>query len=149
MAEPGSDEQGNGAGSDIGMPAPAKPRRSRPKTARAAKAIAKAEALSAAGAEALTELDRLRRSVDQLVHGLQAMVETQATHTEMIRRLLAAATAPSDPEHHVARQLEQVVDLLVSQGAQMRTIGSTLKVLPAEVGSAVARQVTAALALVR
>ena len=149
MAGAGTSGSGDSAGSDTGTPPLVKPRRSRPKTARAAKAIAKAEALSAAGAEALTELDRLRRSVDQLVHGLQAMVETQATHTEMIRRLLVAATAPSDPEHHVARQLEQVVGLLVSQGVQMRTIGTTLKTLPADVGSAVAREFTTTLASVR
>jgi len=51
---------------------PAKQRRPRSKVASAGKAMAKAEALSAAGAQAMAELAVLQRSVGQLVQGLTA-----------------------------------------------------------------------------
>lgn len=96
-----------------------------------------------------TELEALRRSVDQLTQGLLAMVETQATQTEMIRQLLEAATAPIDPEQQTARVLEQTVALLTSHGTQLRTIAVALEDLPAEVGASVAREVSRAMALVK
>ncbi|MGI3781340.1 MAG: hypothetical protein ACRYHQ_19500 [Janthinobacterium lividum] len=125
--------------------APAKPRRPRPKPARKARSIATAEALSVGGTEATAELHGLRRSVDQLVQGLGAMLEIQATHTEMVRQLLAAATVPVEPEHRVALQLDRVVNLLDIQGSRLSDIGAALRGLPAEVGAAVAGEVVSAL----
>ena len=131
------------------VPAAPKVRRARRKTAKAGKALRGAEDLGAAGAGALAELDRLRRAVDQLSQGLGAMVEAQATHTEILNRLLQAATAPTDPEHALARLLEQLVAQLDRQGGQLWEIGAGLARLPAEVGTAVAREVSGALAQVR
>ncbi len=41
-----------------------------------------------------TELADLRTAVDRLTQGLTLMLETQATHTEMLRAVLQAATEP-------------------------------------------------------
>ena len=38
------------------------------------------------------ELARLRDTVETLTQGLRMMVETQATHTEMLRAIMEAAT---------------------------------------------------------
>jgi hypothetical protein len=135
---------GNDVASGDGV-VPAKPRRPHLKRARAAKAIATTEALSAGGAEAMAELNKVQRSIDQLAQGLQAMIAVQGTHTEMVLRLLAAVTVPAEPEHQVAQWLEQVVGLLNTQGSKLEAISSTLRKLPAEVGSAVAREVASAL----
>ncbi|MGI4943959.1 MAG: hypothetical protein ACRYHQ_25945 [Janthinobacterium lividum] len=124
-----------------------KSRRTRLKAARKAKLIATAEALSAGGTEAMAELNGLRRSVDQLVQGLGAMLEIQATHTEMVCQLLAAATLPDkpEPENRLGKQLDRIMLLLAGQGSKLAEIGATLRNLPTEVGSAVSREVASAL----
>ena len=132
-----------------GEAAPAKPRKPRRKGTPAAKTMAQAEALSAAGAAALAELAGLQRLVGQLVQGLTAMQDAQSTHTEMLRALLTAVATPAEPEHEVARLLEQVVGVLGNQSGQLRVIGAALTRLPAEVGAVVAREIGAAMAQVR
>ena len=116
---------------------------------KAAKAMAKAEALSTAGADALAELSTLQRLVGQLVQGLTAMQDTQATHTEMLARLLAAATAPTEPEGNVTVLLQAVVSRLTEQGALLRSLDKTMAKLPEDVGTAVGSQMANALAAVR
>jgi len=95
------------------------------------------------------ELAALRRSVDRLEQGLTQLAEATATHTEMLRALLAAATAPTAPEEDLAKVLAQVVARLGEQSGLLRAIGAAMTRLPEDVGGAVGRQVAAALSDVR
>jgi hypothetical protein len=96
-----------------------------------------------------SELAVLRRSVDRLEQGLTQLAEATATHTELLRALLAATTAPTKPEHELAEVLAQVVARLGEQSGLLRAIGATMTRLPEDVGGAVGRQVAAALSDLR
>lgn len=137
-----------GAAAEGDAPA-AKPRQPRRKGASAGKAMAKAEALSVAGAAALVELAGLQRQVGQLVQGLTAMQDVQAVHTDMLRALLTAATAPTDPESPVADVLQQISMQLTDHSLQFREFRSALTRLPGDVALAVGTQMAAALDAVR
>ena len=126
-----------------------KVRYARRRAARPTTGLREAVEPGAAGGVVLAELDRLRHSMDQLAQGLGAMVETQATHTELLDRLLQAATEPTRPEQALARILEQLVVQLDRQGSHLQHIGAGLARLPDDVGTAVAREVSGAIARVR
>ena len=98
---------------------------------------------------AAAELAALRRSVERLEQGLTQLADATATHTELLRALLAAATASTKPELDLAGTLSQVVVRLGEQSALLRAIGASMTALPEDVGSAVGRQVAAALADIR
>jgi hypothetical protein len=97
----------------------------------------------------VAELAALRRSVDRLEQGLTQLAEATATHTEMLRALLAATTASTEPELDLARTLSQVVARLGEQSSLLRAIGASMASLPEDVGGAVGRQVASALADIR
>ncbi|UZO94915.1 Hypothetical protein RMP42_05933 (plasmid) [Roseomonas mucosa] len=103
----------------------------------------------ATGSEVAAELARLRQSVDELTSGLQAMLETQATQTEMIRRLLQAATAPADGEVPLAQLLERVADQVGVQNLRVESLTTMLRLLPGEIAMGVGREFERALASVR
>lgn len=138
------------AGEAAGDPPPATRKRPRGKPKTAARAMARAAALGAvAGTEGLAELAALRRSVDQLVQGLNAMLQTQAVHTEQLRALLAAATAPVDPDSELLRALEYISIQIADQGARTAELQSTMTRLPDAVAAAIGAQLAAALDAVR
>lgn len=128
---------------------PAKRRRPRSKLTGAGRAIAKAEALGAAGAEALAELARLQRSVDHLAQGLGAMLDTQAAHEELLRAILTAATAPTDPERELSELLAQIALRLDEVRGETRAVRAGMDRLPGSIGAAMGEQLASALAAVR
>lgn len=145
----GAGEAGGALGEASAAPSTPKVRKARRKTDKAANALRRAEALSEAGAGALAELDALRRTVEQLTQGLRAIVETQATHTELLGQVLLAAAGPTDEDHRLHKALEQLTDQLFQQGDRLVLIRRELSLLPAAVGSAVAHEMASALAQVR
>ena len=60
------------------------------------------------------ELARLRESVETLTQGLRMMVETQGTHTEMLRAIMEAATEEAG-ESPLPGLLTQIVERLDEQ----------------------------------
>ena len=63
--------------------------------------------------ELRSEVAALRNSVDALAQGLHLMVETQETHTDLLQRILAAATEPSpsdSPLHDLLARLIAGID---------------------------------------
>ncbi len=111
--------------------------------------MAKAEALSAAGAEAMAELARLQRSVDQLVQGLGAMLDTQAAHQELLRAILKATTEPTDPERELSGLLVQIAIQLDEVRGETRAVRAGMDRLPEDIGAAMGGQLASALAAVR
>jgi hypothetical protein len=144
-----TDEAAVGA-SPAADPPPAKPRRPRAKPKTSARALARAEALSAAGGvDAFAELVQLRKAFEQLAQGLQAMLQTQLAHSEQLRALLAAATAPTGPEAGLMRALEYISNQIAEQGGRFADLESALNRLPETVAAAVGAQMAAGLAAVR
>ncbi len=94
------------------------------------------------------EIARLRRAVELLEQGLTQLLEATATHTEMLRALMAAATAPTQPEQ-LGVLLNAVVSRLGEQTVLLRTIGETMTRLPDDVGAAVGAQMASALTAVQ
>jgi hypothetical protein len=73
------------------------------------------QAEEAAVSDTITaELTRLRDTVETLTQGLRMMVETQATHTEMLRAILEAATEEAG-ESPLPGLLTQIVERLDEQ----------------------------------
>jgi ABC-type transporter Mla subunit MlaD len=97
-------------------------------------------------AEISERLAALTAEVAGLRQSLALMLETQATHTEMLRALLEAATAPEGPEDRLAAALAQIAATLRDQGRQLESVEGVLRQLPADVGRAVGQGVRAALA---
>jgi hypothetical protein len=60
------------------------------------------------------ELGRLRETVETLTQGLRMMVETQATHTEMLQAIMEAATEEPG-ESPLPGLLTQIVERLDEQ----------------------------------
>jgi hypothetical protein len=96
-----------------------------------------------------TEIAKLRHSIDALEQGLTQLLEATSTHTEMLRALLAAATAPTEPEQNLEFLLKAVVSRLAEQSAMLRSVGQTMTRLPEDVGAAVGAQMASALAAVK
>ena len=95
------------------------------------------------------ELAGLRQSVDQLTQGLTQLADTAGTHTAMLEHVLAAITAPTEPENDVAILLRAIVARLADQNVLLRTLDKTMTHLPEAVGAAMSDQLAAALAAVK
>ncbi len=95
------------------------------------------------------EIAKLRHTVELLEQGLTQLLEATSTHTEMLRSLMAAATAPTEPEQNLAVLLNAVVARLADQTVLLRSIGETMVRLPDDVGAAVGAQMASALAAVK
>jgi len=96
-------------------------------------------------AETASALAALTAEVAGLRQGLALMLETQATHTEMLRALLEAAATPGEPETALADTLAQIAGLLSRQSSGLEAIQSILLRLPEDVGRTVAAGVREAL----
>ena len=92
------------------------------------------------------ELAQLRLAIERLTQGLQMVVETQQTHTEMLRDLLTAAAAPEPKNSLLSEALAEVAAGLRDQMTSLNVVQRTLAQLPAEVGAAVTQSLQAALA---
>lgn len=96
-----------------------------------------------------SQMATLQHSMAQMQQGLVQLVETAATHTELLRAVLAATTAEAQPEDSLANLLEQIVGRLGEQAGLLRGIGSSMARLPADVGAEVGERMASALADVR
>ena len=97
----------------------------------------------------MAELAKLQRSMGQLVQGLSAMLDTQAAHEELLRAILKAATAPTDPERELSGLLEQIVLRLDEVRGETRAVRAGMDRLPGAIGAAMGEQLASALAAVR
>ncbi len=86
-------------------------------------------------------VEGLRTDVQALTQGLLQMVETQDTHSEMLRQILGAATQPPPAENPLETLLAQVVVRLGEQTAALEQIGDALGRLPSDMEKAVVRGV--------
>jgi hypothetical protein len=93
-----------------------------------------------------SELAELRTAVDRLTQGLQLMLETQGTQTEMLLKVLQAATQPASAERTLEETLAQIAAILRDHGGKLDALLSVMKSLPADVGTAVAASVRDGLA---
>ena len=100
--------------------------------------------------EAMTgQMAALQHSMAQMQQGMVQLIETAATHTELLRAVLAATTAETQPEESLANLLEQIVGHLGEQAGLLRGIGASMARLPADVGTQVGERMASALADVR
>lgn len=83
------------------------------------------------------ELAELRLAVQRLTQGLQLMQEAQATQTEMLRAVLEAAAAPTEPGTRPESTLEQIATTLGEQTILLGAVRASLEALPRDVGQAV------------
>ncbi len=97
-------------------------------------------------ADVAAELAALRLSVERLSQQVQEVLETQATHSEMLQRIEEAAAAPVAPEHALADTLAQIAAILGEQTHRLRAIEAVMAQLPADVGVAVGQAVRDGLA---
>jgi chemotaxis response regulator CheB len=100
--------------------------------------MADAAATAAALAALATEVAGLRQS-------LALMLETQATHTEMLRHLMEAAAAPDESETALSDTLAKIAGILSRQTGGLEAIQAVLLRMPQDVGESVAAGVREAL----
>jgi len=82
-------------------------------------------------------IDGLRRDVQALTQGLSLMLETQGTHTEMLAKLLEAATQPPPEENPLEDLLRHFIAALDRQTDAFGQLDLTIQALPAEMENAV------------
>jgi len=99
----------------------------------------------AAAADMATALAALRTEVAGLRQGLALMLETQATHTEMLRTLMEAAAAPGESETALSDTLAKIAAILTRQASGLDALQAVLLRLPEDVGQTVAQGVRQAL----
>jgi hypothetical protein len=87
-----------------------------------------------AGDRVEDQIAALRLAVDRLTQGLTLMLETQATHTEMLLQLLMAASGPSPEESPVAKALTHLAAAIGAQTLLLHEVSRGLERLPEEVG---------------
>ncbi len=88
--------------------------------------------------ELASELAALREAIERLEQGRRLMLETQGTHSEMLREILHAAAAPTESELPLTEMIGQLIAAMKGQHAELAAIGEVMRRLPADVGSAVA-----------
>jgi hypothetical protein len=97
------------------------------------------------GDKAEDKIDALCLAVGRLTQGLTLMLETQATHTEMLRQLLMAASGPMPEESPVADALTKLAATIAAQTLLLHEVNRSLGRLPDEVGREVVGGLRAAL----
>jgi hypothetical protein len=95
--------------------------------------------------DVMEEVAALRRAVERLEQGLRLMLETQATHTELLGKLMEAAAKPGAPEDALSDALAQIATALRQQTDSMGAIQASFAALPDQVADAVAEGVRDAL----
>lgn len=100
---------------------------------------------AAAAADTATAFAALQAEVAGLRQGLTLMLETQATHTEMLQALMAASAAPGTSETALSDALARIAATLTRQAGGLEAIQAVLLRLPQDVGESVAAGVREAL----
>ena len=108
-------------------------------------AAASAASSVAASGETAAALAALQAEVAALRQGLALMLETQATHTEMLRSLMEASAAPAASESALSDALAKIAGILTRQTNGLEAIQAVLLRLPEDVGQTVAAGVREAL----
>lgn len=108
-------------------------------------AAASAASSATVGGETATALTALQAEVAALRQSLALMLETQATHTEMLRQLMEAAATPGEPETALSDALAKIAVLLTRQAGGLEAVQAVLMRLPQDVGQSVAAGVREAL----
>ena len=85
------------------------------------------------------EVTVLRNSVDALTQGLHLMVETQETHTDLLQRILAAATEPSPSDSPLHDLLAKLIAGVDGQTEALHRIETRLAHVGSDVETAVIR----------
>jgi hypothetical protein len=91
--------------------------------------------------ELRSEIAALRTSVDALTQGLGLMVETQETHTDLLQRILAAATEPSPSDSPLHDLLGRLIAGVDGQTEALHRIETRLAHVGSDVEAAVIRGV--------
>lgn len=91
--------------------------------------------------EIRSEVAALRTSVDALAQGLELMVETQETHTELLQKILAAATEPSPSDSPLHDLLAKLIAGIDGQTEALHRIETRLAHVGSDVETAVIRGV--------
>jgi hypothetical protein len=86
-----------------------------------------------------SDIADLKVSVDALTQGLQLMVETQHTHTELLEQILAAATEPSPADSPLHDLLARMIAALDGQTEALGRIEVRLGRVGRDVENAVVR----------
>lgn len=89
--------------------------------------------------ELRSEVAALRMSIDALTQGLQLMVETQETHTELLQRILNAATEPSPSDSPLHDLLARLITGIDGQTEALHRIETRLAHVGSDVETAVIR----------
>ena len=87
------------------------------------------------------EVTALKTSVDALTQGLHLMVETQETHTDLLQRILAAATEPSPSDSPLHDLLARLIAGVDGQTEALHRIETRLAHVGSDVETAVIRGV--------
>ena len=91
--------------------------------------------------ELRSEVAALRTSVDALAQGLHLMVETQETHTDLLQRILDAATEPSPSDSPLHDLLAKLIAGVDGQTEALHRIETRLAHFGSDVETAVIRGV--------
>jgi ABC-type transporter Mla subunit MlaD len=83
------------------------------------------------------EIAGLRTEMRALTQGLRLMLETQATHTEMLREILAAATLEPAPSP-LAETLQQIFAELEATHAALAGLSEHIEKMPERIGEEIA-----------
>jgi hypothetical protein len=84
-------------------------------------------------------LDQLQMSIDAIARGLSLMNDTLGTHSEMLTKILEAATREVDEESPLVHTLEKIFIALKTQTDVLAQIGGMLDQLGPTVERAVMR----------
>ncbi|UEM07991.1 hypothetical protein JL101_035670 (plasmid) [Skermanella rosea] len=90
-------------------------------------------------AELREALDGIKTSIDALTQGLSMMVETQETQSEMLARLLEAASEEADGDDSLSKTLKRIAVTLSDQTEALVRIGGMLTNIGPTVETAVLR----------
>ena len=91
------------------------------------------------------DVTALKTSVDALTQGLTLMVETQETHTDLLQRILAAATEPSPSDSPLHDLLARLIAGIDGQTEALHRIETRLAHVGGDVETAVIRGVQLAM----
>jgi hypothetical protein len=91
--------------------------------------------------ELRADVTALRTSVDALTQGLTLMVETQETHTDLLQRILDAATEPSPSDSPLHDLLAKLIAGVDGQTEALHRIETRLAHFGSDVETAVIRGV--------
>ncbi len=77
------------------------------------------------------------------------MLDTQAAHEELLRAILKAMTAPTDPEERLSDVLGEILARLTEQRDMLRMVRMAVNNVPQDLAATLSEQLASALAAVK